>query len=156
MLNELGKELLTLSDGQLKKIPLSNTMREALADARRFSRGALQRQLRRIASLMQAEDVDAIQQELARQKQPDKQQTAELHQLEQWRDRLVGGDERLLTELIEQFPNIDRQRIRQLARNAQLEIKRSKPPKSSRALFRYLAELKRVTAPESESQGLEN
>ena len=30
-----------------------------------------------------------------------------------------------------------------LTRNAQLELKRNKPPKSSRALFRYLAQLRR-------------
>lgn len=145
VLNQLGKELIALADASLKKVPLSDTMRTAIADGKRFQRGALQRQLRRIATLMQHEDVDAIQLELARQKQPSKQQTAELHQLEQWRDRLIGGDEKLLTELIDQFPVIDRQHIRQLVRNAGLEQKRDKPPKSARLLFKYLSEIKRQT-----------
>jgi len=145
VLNQLGKELTAIPDSALKKIPISDRMREAIADAKRFSRGALQRQLRRIATLMQAEDVEQIQQELARMKQPSKQQTAEFHQLEQWRDRLIAGDEKLLTELIDQYPVIDRQHIRQLVRNAQLELKRSKPPKSARSLFKYLSSIRQKT-----------
>lgn len=145
VLNELGQELIKMPDSALKKVPLSDVMREAIKDGKRFQRGALQRQLRRIASLMQEEDVDAIQLELARQKQPSKQQTAEFHQLEQWRDRLIDGDDALLTDLIDQFPVIDRQHIRQLVRNAANEQKRNKPPKSARLLFKYLAEIKRTT-----------
>ncbi len=145
VLNQLGKELIDLPLSALNKVPLSDTMREAIKDGQRFQRGALQRQLRRIASLMIHEDVDAIQLELSRQKQPTKQQTAELHQLEQWRDRLIDGDEKLLTELIDQFPVIDRQHIRQLVRNSVSEKKRNKPPKSYRLLFKYLSEIKRIT-----------
>jgi len=76
-LNQLGRELIDMPASALKKVPLSE-------------RGALQRQLRRIASMMAHEDIEAIQFEIARQKQPSKQQTAELHQLEQWRDRLIA------------------------------------------------------------------
>jgi ribosome-associated protein len=145
VLNDLGKELIKLPDSAFKKIPMSEVMREAIIEARRLSKGALQRQLRRIASLMQREDSEAIQLEINRQKQPSRQQTAELHQLEQWRDRLLEGDEKLLTSLIDQFPTIDRQRIRQLVRNAQFERQRNKPPKSARGLFKYLSELKKQT-----------
>jgi len=143
--NQLGKELISMPESALKKVPLSDSMRVAIDDGKRFSRGALQRQLRRIASLMKHEDIDAIRFEIARQKQPNKQQTAEFHQIEQWRDRLIAGDDGLLTELIDQFPVIDRQQIRQLVRNAGNEQKRNKPPKSARALFRYLSEIKRQT-----------
>ena len=148
VLNELGKELISLPEGSFKKIPLSETMQKEIADGRRFSRGALQRQLRRIANLMQHEDLDAIQLELQRQKQPSKQQTAEMHQLEQWRDRLIAGDEKLLTQLIDQFESIDRQHIRQLVRNATQELKQSKAPKSARSLFKYLSEIKGQTPDE--------
>lgn len=151
VLNHLGKELIALPESALKKVPLSDGMRAAIFDGKRFQRGALQRQLRRIATLMQHEDIDAIQLELTRQKQPNKQQTAEFHQLEQWRDRLIAGDDKLLTELIDQFPVIDRQHIRQLVRNAGLEKKRDKPPKSTRLLFKYLSEIKRQTPADDET-----
>jgi len=78
ILNQLGRELIDLPASSLKKVPLSESMYQAIKDGQRFQRGALQRQLRRIASLMSHEDIDAIQLELARQKQPSKQQTAEL------------------------------------------------------------------------------
>lgn len=145
VLNQLGKELAGLPDSSLKKIPMSDTMRDSIADLKRFSRGALQRQLRRVANLMQNENVELIQQELARLKQPSKQQTAEFHQLEQWRDRLIAGDDKLLTKLIDQYPVIDRQHIRQLVRNAQTELKRDKPPKSARSLFKYLSSIRQKT-----------
>ena len=144
-LNDLGKELIALPDSSLNKIPLSEIMQQAIADGRRFSRGALQRQLRRIANLLQHEDVDAINLELTRQKQPSKHQTAEFHQLEQWRDRLIDGDERLLTELISQFSTIDRQYIRQLMRNAAREKKLEKTPKAARSLFKYLSKIKNTS-----------
>lgn len=153
VLNDLGKELVGMPEGSLKKIPLTDGMLLAIKDAKRFSRGALQRQLRRIANLMKHEDVEAITLELNRLKQPSKQQTAEFHQIEQWRDRLIAGDDKLLTELIEQYPVIERQHIRQLVRNAGLELKKQKPPKSARLLFKYLSEIKRSTksSPESDS-----
>jgi len=155
VLNQLGKELIAMPDGALKKVPLSDTMRHAISDGKRFTRGALQRQLRRIAKLMEHEDIEAIQLEIERQKQPNKQQTAEFHQLEQWRDRLIGGDEKLLTELIDQYPVIDRQHIRQLVRNAALERKQEKPPKSARLLFKYLADIKRETPEDQQSDSTE-
>jgi len=145
VLNLLAKELIGLPESSLKKIPLSDNMRLAIKDGQRFSRGALQRQLRRIVKLMEFEDLDAIQMEITRLKQPSKQQTAELHQLEQWRDRLIAGDDKLLTELIDQYPVIERQHIRQLVRNAGQEQKNNKPPKSARLLFKYLSEIKRET-----------
>jgi ribosome-associated protein len=152
-LNDLGKELIAMPDSALKKVPISETMRFEIKDGKRFTRGALQRQLRRIAALMQHEDVEAIQQEIARQKAPSKQQTAEFHQLEQWRDRLIAGDEKLLTELIDQYPVIDRQHIRQLVRNAGLELKKEKPPRSARALFKYLTQIKLQTPKTDETEG---
>ena len=150
MLNNLGRELTQVPDVTLKKIPLSDGMRDAIADAKRFSRGALQRQLRRIANLMQHEDIEAIELEIERYKQPNKQQIAELHELEQWRDRLVAGDEKLLGQLIDEYQQVDRQYLRQLVRNAKRELNNNKTAKSARSLFQYLSKIKRQTSPISE------
>ncbi|MBX2848106.1 MAG: DUF615 domain-containing protein [Acidiferrobacterales bacterium] len=141
-LNDLSKELIALPESALDKFPLNEETRHAVADGRRFSRGALQRQLRRIAKLLQQEDLAAINVELVRLKQPTKKQTAEFHQLEQWRDRLIDGDETLLTKLIAQHPVIDPQYIRQLIRNAVKERKLEKAPKSARLLFKYLSKIR--------------
>ena len=68
VLNQLAKELIELPESALKKIPLSDNMRLAIKDGQRFTRGAYQRQLRRIVKLMDAEDLDAIKMEIARLK----------------------------------------------------------------------------------------
>ena len=60
-LKDLGKQLVGLSRGQLQGIPLSQGMREAVLAARGMARGALQRQLRHVSSLMAEEDVASIQ-----------------------------------------------------------------------------------------------
>lgn len=144
MLNQLGQELVALPSAIFKEVPVSDSTREAVIEAKRLSRGALQRQYRRIAKLMQGENLDAIRIEIERHKQPNRQQVNEMHTLEDWRARLLVNDEGLLTELIKRFPTIDRQYMRQLVRNSQLETKRNKSPKSSRLLYQYLAELLRL------------
>ncbi|HEV7928962.1 MAG TPA: ribosome biogenesis factor YjgA, partial [Nitrosospira sp.] len=65
------------------------------------------------------------------------QQTAWLHQLERWRERLLS-DEQALEELGQKFPAADLQQLRALIRNAQKERLANKPPKSFRALFQEL------------------
>lgn len=141
MLNDLGKELIGLPDQHLASITLSDEMQAAIKDAKRFSKGALQRQLRRIASLMSHEDVPQIQLMLQKLKAPSKQDNARFHQLEQWRDGLVAGNDNLQEELIERFPGMDIQHFRQLVRNARRELAQNKSPKSARLLFKVLRDL---------------
>ena len=70
-----------------------------------------------------------------------KREAARFHQIEQWRDDLINNIATAMNELISQFPQLDRQHLNQLIRNAQNEISRQQPPKSSRKLFRYLQSL---------------
>lgn len=140
-LKDLGKQLVELPEKTLQKLPLSESFLDAVLQARRFSRGALQRQLRYIAGLVPNEDVDAIRKALDELRQPHYRQVREFQQLEQWRDRLLTGDETLLNELAQRFPQAERQHIRQLVRNASREREQNKPPRSARALFQYLSEL---------------
>jgi ribosome-associated protein len=140
-LKDLGREIVGLPEKLLQKLPLSEDMLDAVLEARSMSRGALQRQLRYIAGLVPNEDVDAIRKALEQLRQPHHRQVREFQQLEHWRDRLLAGDEELPNELAQRFPQADRQRMRQLARNAAREREQNKPPKSARALFQYLSEL---------------
>src|SRR5688572_15309699 len=140
-LKDLGKQLVELPEKALQRLPLSESFLDAILDAKRFSRGALQRQLRYIAGMVPHEDVEAIRKTLEELQQPHRQQVREFQQLEQWRDRLLAGDEDLLNELAQRFPRADRQHMRQLIRNALREREQNKPPKSARALFQYLSEL---------------
>lgn len=142
VLNLLGRELVKLPAGSLSKFPLSSELSDAILEAKKLSKGALQRQLRRIASLMLQEDAEAIQLELDRQKMPSREQTQELHLLESWRESLIEGDEKLLSDIISEHPSVDRQHFRQLVRNAQTERQQNKPPKAYRALYKYLTQIR--------------
>ena len=138
---DLGRQLVALSTAKLDHIPLSEHFRHAIISAKKFQRGALKRQLKYITSLMLEEDVAAIETTLKQQNLPDQQKVAIFHQIEQWRDELIAGDKTVLNQLIQQFPNIERQYINQLIRNAVREKKLNKTPKSARLLFHYLQEL---------------
>ena len=142
VLHALGKQLVEQPESRLAKLPLSESTRAVVLDAKRFTKSALQRQLRRLSSMLEREDTQALEQELQRLLHPDKAQTAKFHRLEHWRERLIEGDDALLTELIDRYPAVDRQALRQLARNAQKERQAGKqPPKYARLLFQALKQL---------------
>jgi len=46
-----------------------------------------------------------------------------------------------LTDLLDGYPDADRQQLRRLLRNVQKEAATGNPPKSARLLYRYLKEL---------------
>jgi ribosome-associated protein len=141
-LQELGEELVRLNDDQLAKIPLSDELREAIYAARKMNKhGARYRQMQYIGRLMREVDVDHIQEALAILRNKNNLATAHFHQLEKWRDQLITGDARAINDIIDNFPVVDIQHLRQLVRNAQKERADGKSPKDSREIFRYLKHL---------------
>jgi len=140
-LQELGRELLGLSGKNLQRIPMSESLREALLAARPLKREALRRQLQHIGAIMRDEDAAAIRQALAVLQQPHQAAVQAFHAVEGWRDALLAGDAGLLDELCRRYAGFDRQHVSQLLRNAGKEQAAHKPPRSARALFRYLQEL---------------
>ena len=140
-LKKLGIELVALSAGQLRAMPLSDRTRDALLAARTMTRTALQRQYRYISSLMADEDVDAIRGALAGELQPHAEDVAALHEAERRRDELLSGDESHVAAFVERHPDCDRTHLRQLVRNARKESELGKPPRSARLLFKYIRQL---------------
>jgi len=126
VLHDLGRELIELPQSKFETIPLSERMHDAITSGKKMKKAALQRQLRFISSIMHEEDVDAIQLQLKLLAQPIQQANDEFHQIENWRDQLLSGDNEL---------------INQLVRNANKESQQNKPPKAARLLFKYLKEL---------------
>lgn len=141
-LQKIGEKLVQLSDEQLRRMELPAQLAEAIGDIRPMtSRGARRRQMQYIGSLMRDVDVDPIEQALLKIEQGEYQRAREFHRVEAWRDRLVDGDDAAMVEILDAFPQADRQRLGQLVRNARKEKQNNKPPKSARNLFRYLREL---------------
>jgi ribosome-associated protein len=137
-LQELGEELVKLSESKLAKLPLPDELRAAVMDYRRFTKHeALRRQLQYIGRLMRGVDAAPIQACLDQWRGQSAQATALLHKIERWRDRLIA-EEGALTEFVRSVPGVDTTHMSQLIRNARKEAAESKPPKSSRALFRLV------------------
>ena len=141
----LAGQLATLEPGRLAKLPVPERLLPHIAEARRItSHIARKRQLAFLAKQMRREDdeaLDAIRDALDAGGEAAKQETALLHRAERWRERLVEEGDDALAELLAEFPQADRQLLRQLARNAVEERRRSKPPKAYRELFREVRDL---------------
>ncbi|WP_284451221.1 ribosome biogenesis factor YjgA [Methylophaga thalassica] len=137
-LKDLGRSLIELSAKDLQKLDLSEDLYDAIISAQSMSKGALKRQVGYIGGLIADSDHEAISQKLQQLKQPHQGQVKQFHQIEQWRDRLLAGENEVYAELIAEFDDFDVQHVRQLVRNAQREAKQEKPPKSARQLFQYL------------------
>ncbi len=142
-LQDLGRDLVELPDKALTKIPLSDTLIDAIKLARKIqnTRGGYRRQLQYIGKLMRGEDAAPIQAALDAIRQTGQQSAAKFHALERWRDRILNEGQDAVDQFVDEHPGADRQQLRQLMLNAQREHKQNKPPKSARALFKYLREL---------------
>lgn len=141
-LQKLGEELVELPASKLAKIPMPEELADAVELARKITaRGGRKRQLQYIGKVMRKIDAEPVEKAMNELRTEHLRENARLHTLEQWRDRLLHEGDAALAELLEQQPNVDRQHLRQLMRNAQQEAKKNKPPKSARELFRYLREV---------------
>lgn len=140
-LQALGKQLTNVPNKQLVDFPLSEKLRDAILAAKTMKQGALSRQLKYIGGLMPDEDIDAVRVALNTLNKSHQDEVDQYHQIEIWRDRLLEGDEIVFDELMDSFASFDRQHVNQLLRNAKNEQRLSKPPKSARMLFKYLAEI---------------
>jgi len=141
-LQALGEQLVMLSTEQLARFELDEQLLEAIADAKQMdSHGAKRRQLQYIGKLMRSIEPEPIQALLHKIHQQGKAAVTHLHKLEQWRDRLIAQGDTAIAELLALCPNVDRQYLRQLVRNAQQELKAQKGHKYFKLLFRYLKEI---------------
>jgi len=143
-LHNLGRELVELPASKMDQITLSERMLDAVTLAKKLKKSALQRQLRYISGIISEEDIETIQAQLQQLALPQQQEVEAFHQIEEWRDTLLSGNNdlsnSLINELVETL-NADRQHLRQLVRNANKEAQLKKPPKASRLLFKYLRDL---------------
>ena len=141
----LGQQLVALSAAQLAKLPIPEDLLPHILETQRItSHVAHKRQLAFLAKQMRREDdatLDAIRDALDAGGEAARRETAQLHRVEAWRERLIADGDAALSELLAEHPQADRQHLRQLVRNAIDERNRNKPPHAFRELFRELREL---------------
>ncbi|HEY7872274.1 MAG TPA: ribosome biogenesis factor YjgA [Rudaea sp.] len=142
---KLAQQLAVLSDAQLAPLPLDDDLRAEVRRtravkqqiARKRAEQFLAKQLRKLDDAQ----LEAIRAALEHDREHTRRETASLHRIEQWRDRLIGEGDTALDEFMQQFPTLDRQHLRQLARRARAERDGQKPLHAFHELFRVLREL---------------
>ena len=137
----LGVRLCALSKEKLSKLDLPEALLEAVLENKKITaNGAMRRHKQYLGRLMRDIETAPIEEQLAKWDGKHTAENAYFHGLERWRDRMIA-DANVLNELIAQYPQTnpqDIQQLRTLIRNAQKELLTSKPPKSSREIFKML------------------
>ena len=141
----LAEALVGLPDGRLAKLPVPDSLMPHIADTRRItSHIARKRQMAFLAKQMRREDeatLEALRDALDAGGEAARIDTARLQRAEQWRLRLLDEGDTALAALLDEYPNADRQKLRQLVRNALAERAKNKPPAAFRELFRELRDV---------------
>jgi len=146
-LQVLGGKLAEMPDSALKRLALPQKLYDAIRDFKALTKHeAKRRQLQFIGALMRETDADPLALAVADMEAGNRSQAHEFHAVEAQRTALLAGDESELEDIVALAPEEDRaevrSKIRMLVRNAKAEAEKNKPPRTSRALFRLLRELR--------------
>jgi len=136
-LKQLGEKLVNLTKANLTKVPLDDSLKDAIELAQRLQKEARRRQLQYIGKLLRSIDAEPIREALEKIENKHNQQ----HKLEILRDELVAKGDAALTDLLNEHPSADRQHLRNLIRAAQKEKEQNKPSKAYREIYQILKTL---------------
>lgn len=139
-LDKLANQFLDLTPEQLAQLPLSEHFMADinLAKKIRNSHEGFRRQMQLIGKRLRNSNCDPIYAAIELLNNKHIRVTQTLHKLEQLRDDIITDGDSVIDLLIVKHTDIDRQKLRQLARQANKEAKLNKPAKASRELFKYL------------------
>lgn len=144
-LTDLGVELAALTDEQLNTVPMSDSLLNAINEYKRIRKhSALKRQRLYIGKLIRNDDWESIQQHLDKIKEASQQSNAEFKAMERWRDRMLSDGDDAINAFIGEHHDADRQKIRQLVKNAVKEKQQEKAPANARKLFKYIREIMEI------------
>ena len=141
----LAHSLMEQPPARLAQLPLGADLLKLVLDSQRIgAQIARKRQTQFLAKNLRREDDDfleAVRAALDHDKSDSRRENAALHRVEAMRDKLIADGDEALSELLGEYPQADRQHLRQLARNALQEQLKNRPPHAYRELFRELREL---------------
>ncbi|EPC03807.1 hypothetical protein L861_00490 [Litchfieldella anticariensis FP35 = DSM 16096] len=138
-LQALGEKIIALPEAERSRLPLSDDMRFAVEETGRIrSHEGRRRHMQYVGKLMRREDTAAIQAVFEEFEQEKLRRDHAFHRLEKWRDRLIDEGDDAVEAFITDYPDVDRQALRQLTRNAKSERERGKPPANARKLFKLI------------------
>lgn len=143
-LQELGAALIAEPRDRVKRVPMPEDVRDAILECQLITNHeGRRRQLQYVGKKMRTLDeaeVAAIQQAIDSWKGLSKADTNAMHALERRREKLLA-DDKVLTTLLAENPELDAQHLRTLIRNARKEQAESKPPKAYREIFQILKQI---------------
>lgn len=144
-LQDLGETLVGLDARRFADLAAEIGLPERLIDAIAAARGitawgARKRQLQYVGKLMREQDPAPIRERLDLWAQGHDIDIARQRALERWRERLLAEPD-ALDALAEEYPGLDRPRLRSLISRALEERSRGSPPHAFRELFRTLKAL---------------
>lgn len=143
-LQDLGEELVSQPKDRLKRVPMPEDVRDAILECQKIKdHEGRRRQMQYVGKKMRSleeEELAAIRKMIDSWKGSSKAETAAMHALERRREKLLA-DDKALTELKEEYPEVDVQQLRALIRNARREQADNKPPKAYREIFQILKQL---------------
>ncbi len=138
---ELGKRLVELEHATLHTLELPEKLLLAIDDARDIhSHTARKRQLKLIGKFLRSVDTTGLLQLIEKRDLQHRKSVSEFHHIEKWRDRLIHEGAPAMSELLDRYPDVERQKLNQLVRNAVREMQSGRSSKSARQLFKFLRE----------------
>lgn len=141
-LQDLGAHLTQATPAVLAKCALPDKLHAAIVEYQALpnKHGAQRRQLQFIGKLMRLLDEETLQRIHAQLNRNVEMEKRRFHRVEELRDRLITGDNSVLTEVLDGHPQLDAQMVSQLVRQARKEQERHEAPTAARKLFRVLRE----------------
>lgn len=137
---KVGMELVSLSKTQLDKIELDEHLYDSVLHSHRIKpkTEAYRRHMQYIGKLMRNVDIEPIKASLAVVLNKNSNETAKLQMFEKMRERLLTQGDGEIQTLVEHYPQLDRQKLRTLVRQATKELAKGPESKSAKELFKYL------------------
>ncbi len=135
---KLAEDLIQLPESKLLKLIDNEAIIKHLLLGKRLKAGAYRRHIKFLANQLLSLDEEVLMGLLEDDKDKEKKLNQHFHRLENIRDRLINEGNEALNELLSQYPQLDRQQLRNLIRQAVKEQENKSPPKSSRMIFKLL------------------
>lgn len=154
---QLAQALMAAPAGIIARLPLDDELAGLVNESRAISSHvARKRQAQFLAKQLRRLDdgqLDPMRAVIAAERSHGLREAAELQRLETLRQRLIDGGDPVIMEIVAAYPGADRQRLRQLTRQARRETQAGDPPRASRELLRLLRGLDWPQATETKTEG---
>ncbi len=134
--------VLALAPSEWERLGFDERERKALAEGKKIKpSGARNRQIKYLSKILDDDALAAAHAFLENRHSQQLEANRVFHSLERWRDRLVAEGLDAMGPLLAEYPDLDRQQLRQMILAAQREQTEGKPAGAAKKLFRYLRDI---------------